>query len=136
MEENLEAFKADWEKMIREFGLNRFNIGLQRVVMATSFFPSLADIRKHIPTSDPRYADYKPSEDDLRRKANGERSYGQGEILALWKMFLALRKKLGRPLTEKEQIALMDELDQRQDVLHGKAPKPEIPDGKMKAVGE
>jgi hypothetical protein len=137
-EENLEAFKADWEKLIREFGLNRFNMGLQRTVMSTSFFPSLSDIRKHIPTSDPRYSDWKPSPEDLRRKASGERSYGEGDILALWKMFQAMRKKLGRALTEREQVALVDELDRRRDVFEGKAPAKveSLPDQKMAGAGE
>jgi hypothetical protein len=129
--DNLEAFKADWAKMIDEFGVNRFNLGLQRAVMSTSFFPSLAEIRKHVPP--PIESRWQPSREDLKRRAAGERSYGEGDILALWKMLIKRYQELGRPLTQAEEYELMNTLDRRKDELQAEGKQ--FPDGKAAAAG-
>lgn len=117
----MQAFKADWESMIREFGVRRFSLGLQRAVMATSFFPGLADIRKHVPQAIIGNDTWKPSPEDLARRAAGERSYGQGDIIVLWKLFNERRRKLGRKLTATEEEALLAELDRMIDARERKS---------------
>lgn len=118
--ETIIAFKEDWAKMIKEFGINRFSLGLQRAIMSTSFFPNIADIRKHIPVAEIGYTGWKPTPEDLARKASGERQYGEGDTLALWKMFQEKRavyaKKHGEPMpqmSEDEIDEMLQELDRR-----------------------
>lgn len=108
--------------MIRQVGIRRFWTGLVRAIQSTTFFPVLADIRKHLPDAE-SLNEYKgPSPEDLKRKSVGERSYGRADIQELWKMFDKYRAILGRPTTEKERRELLDKLDRRIDKIFGIMP--------------
>jgi hypothetical protein len=113
------AYKADFEKLIRDHGLMAFSSALYHATKSTSFFPVLADIVKHIPSQQIR--DFSPlTTEDRARIARGE-GFGQGEVLGLWKMFTELRRKIGRPLTKAESEALIDEVHERAAKIRAQA---------------
>jgi len=113
--ENISAFKADWLSLLQQIGTERFLVAVQRACQSTCYFPLLADIVKHVPPP-PAVSTYSgPSAEDLRRKAVGERNYGQCDVKCLAAMQRQLRSKVNRPLTDGELDGLIADLDRRID---------------------
>lgn len=115
--ESIGAFTNDWTEMIGSCGIHRFWNGLKLAVMSTSFFPVLADIKRHMPEPHNLSEYAGPTQEDIARKSAGERSYGVADIKELWKMHKAKREVKQRTLTQRELDALLDRLDARIDAL-------------------
>lgn len=122
--ESIAAYKGEFERLLRESGTARLLAACQQAVRFTPRFPSIADVVRNIPPPPVRSTYEGPSEDDRRRKAAGERSYGIPDVRCLSKLHATRRAKLGRPLVDNERDGLLDELDKQIDAIeaHGKIP--------------
>jgi hypothetical protein len=114
-DETIEAYRGDWHDLLRECGTQRFLTGLQHACKSTSFFPTLADVARHIPQ--PTASGYSGwSHEDRARKAAGERSYGKLDVEFLWKLHRAAREKRnGAHLSERDLDDLVVDLDRAID---------------------
>ena len=117
--ESVSAFVADWSQLIKSHGTDRFLIGIQRACQSTTFFPALADIVRHIPAPIVSTL-WTPTEEDERRKAAGELSYGEPDVKFLAALHLKAierHKRGGHPdrLDEDELNALVVQLDRAID---------------------
>ena len=113
---NIAAFKADWIDLLRAIKTERFLIAVQKACQSTSFFPLMADIVKHIPPAQPLPQCSGPTEEDLRRKKAGERSYGLPEVRVLSKLHQTKHAKEKRALIEEEIEGLIVDLDKMIDI--------------------
>jgi hypothetical protein len=115
--ETIAAYKADWTDLLRDVGTGRFLDAVKQACFASRWFPNVADIVRSSPpprTSD-TYAG--PTAEDLKRRAAGERSYGDPDVKCLFAIHANLRAKVNRPLTENDENGMINELDRRIDLL-------------------
>jgi len=114
--DTIAAYKADWQQLLREVGTTRFLGGVQRACQASSFFPLVADVARHIPPPPPPSTWVGLSDEDRRRQAAGERSYGVPDVRFLAARLLRRidsKKRAGdhQGLSEEDLTELQAELD-------------------------
>ena len=110
-----------WKQELSGYSENEIDSAFKDHLRRSKYFPKLAeilDLIRESRKSEPYpYTGPWESDEDRRRKAAGWRQYGVPDVKCLTKIHADTRAKLNRPLTEKDENEMLNELDRRIDAL-------------------